>query len=343
MVGHFTNPYCLGEASVKLGLHNEGMKKAGDEISIGAVCSSPPSGKRRGPPSKFRYGLNRWVHTTKWAVLRWLFRNDIAAIESKLSAEPFAAILKQYPDIPLKPVRPYLTTRLRRIHRPLAVIGHYTAATRLLTDAALIKSHTTGQQLLRLSTKAGDVTVELTGQAGLYREAEWRLLLRLDGRPIVEMGLAIVAKPILRLAGQGTVLWIGALKSTSAGVQGLEDARSLTKAMEGMRPKTLLLQVAKTLACSLRLSGLAAASNAGHVFAADYSLRRRITADYDSFWVESGGRRVGRLLFALPTTKMPRDLAEYKPNKRAQVRRRQHLERQIVRHVSEAIKPMCRV
>ena len=115
------------------------------------------------------------------------------------------------------------------------------------------------------------------------------------------------------------------------------------KAMAGMRPKTVLLQVAQTLACSLRLSGLAAASNAVHVFAADYSLRRRITADYDSFWAESGGRRVGRLLFALPTTKMPRDLAEYKPNKRAQVRRRQHLERQIVRHVSEAIKPMCRV
>jgi uncharacterized protein VirK/YbjX len=57
-----------------------------------------------------------------------MFRRDIAVIESKLIAEPFAAILGRYPDIPLKPVRPYLTTGLERRHRLAAVIGHYAAA-----------------------------------------------------------------------------------------------------------------------------------------------------------------------------------------------------------------------
>ncbi|MGX7873924.1 DUF535 family protein [Mesorhizobium sp. ORM6] len=211
-----------------------------------------------------------------------------------------------------------------------------------MTDTALVESHTRGHRLLAVPTVAGEVTVELTGQAGLYREAEWRLLLRLEGRPVFEMGLAIVDPPLLQLGGGGKILYIGALKSTSTGAQGLEDARILTKAMEGLRPKTVLLLVAQTLASSLKLSGLVAASNAGHVFSRDYSLRRRITADYDSFWAESGGRLIRRTMYALPLVKAQRDPADYKPNKRAQIRKRQRLEVEIARYVTESVKPLLR-
>jgi uncharacterized protein VirK/YbjX len=282
------------------------------------------------------------VHATKWSALQWIFRRDIAAIRSALGAEPFAAILAQYPDIPLKPVRPYLVTGLKRIHRAIAVIGHYSAAARHLTDTALVESHTRGHRLLALPTVAGEVTVELTGQAGLHREGEWRLLLRLEGHPVIEMGLVIVDRPLLQLGGEGKVLCIGALKSTSTGGQGLEDSRTLTKAMEGLRPKTLLLLVAQTLASSLKLRGLVAASNAGHVFSGDPALRRRITADYDSFWAESGGRPIGRTMYALPLVKAQRDPADYKPNKRAQIRKRQRLEVEIAHCVSESVRPLLR-
>ncbi|UVK51519.1 DUF535 family protein [Mesorhizobium sp. AR02] len=282
------------------------------------------------------------MHATKWAALQWVFRRDIAAIRSALGVEPFAAILAQYPDIALKPVRPYLAANLARNRRSIAVVGHYTEAARLLTDTALVESHTRGHRLLAVSTVAGEVTVELTGQAGLYREGEWRLLLRLEGRPVIEMGLTIVDRSLLQLGGGGKILYIGALKSTSTGVQGLEDSRILTKAMEGLRPKTLLLLVAQTLASSLKLRGLVAASNAGHVFSRDYALRRRITADYDSFWAESGGRPIRRTMYALPLVKAQRDPADYKPNKRAQIRKRQRLEVEISRSVSEAVRPLLR-
>ncbi|WP_081709457.1 VirK/YbjX family protein [Mesorhizobium erdmanii] len=310
--------------------------------ATGALRPPRPTGSQKRSPSRFRRQLNRWVHATKWSALQWMFQRDIAAIRSALGAEPFAPILAQYPNIALKPVRPYLATSLKRIHRAIAVVGHYTAAARLLTDTALIESHTRGHRLLALPTVAGEVTVELTGQAGLHREGEWRLLLFLQGRPVIEMGLAIVDRPLLQLGGSGEVLYIGALKSTSTGAQGLEDSRILTKAVEGLRPKTLLLLVAQTLASSLELRGLVAASNAGHVFSSDYTLRRRVTADYDSFWAESGGRPVGRTMYALPLEKAQRDPAGYKPNKRALVRKRQRLEVEIARHVSQAVRPLLR-
>lgn len=70
-------------------------------------------------------------------------------------------------------------------------------------------------------------------------------------------------RSLLRIKEAGEVFLIGALKSVSAGAQGLEDARGLTNAMEGMRPKTVLLFVAQVLSRSLGLSGLFAVSNAG--------------------------------------------------------------------------------
>jgi uncharacterized protein VirK/YbjX len=286
--------------------------------------------------------LDDWVRLTKWAVLRWIYRREIAAVETAFSVEPFDRILAAYPDIAVKPVRGYLMNGLRRQHRSTAVIGHYVAAARILTSKAFVESHTSGVQLAALSTPAGEITVDLEGQGGLYREAEWRLVLRDDGHPVIEMGLAIVDRQVLRLAGIGKILWIGALKTAFAGEHGLDESRTLTKAMEGLRPKALLLISAQTLAGAFGLEGIFAASNKGHVFAGDYSLRRRIKADYDRFWLESGGERVNLAIFALPATKTQRGLSEYKPNKRAQARRRQALEREIEDQIRDSVTAFLR-
>jgi len=301
---------------------------------------SPP--RRKSPPSHLRRRLNHWVHGVKWFALRQFNRWDLATVRRKLDCEPFAQILNRYPDMPLKIVRPYLTRGLRRRHRVAALLGHYDAASRLLSDTALIESHTDGLELYVATTAAGSVSVKLTGQGGLHREGEWRLVFCLDERPISQMGVAIVERSLLRIKGIGNILLIGALKAASPAGEGLRDARILTSAMEGMRPKTLLLLVAQAMAKSLGLSGLAAVSNAGHVFAADYSLRRRISADYDGFWKESGGYRINPMIFALPMAKAQRDPAEYKPNKRSQVRRRQCLEDQITQTVRTAVMSLRR-
>lgn len=303
----------------------------------GLPTDKPGTAGDRPPRHAFRHGLDEWFRLTKWAVLRWIYRREIAAVETAFAVEPFDRILAVYPDIAVKPVRDYLMNGLERQHRSTAVIGHYAAAARILTTEAFIESHTSGVPLMALSTPAGEITVDLEGQGGLYREAEWRLVLRNDGHPVIEMGLAIVDRQILRLAGIGKVLWIGALKTALAGEHGLDESRTLTKAMEGLRPKALLLISAQTLAGAFGLEGIFAASNKGHVFAGDYSLRHRIKADYDRFWLESGGERVNLAIFALPAAKAQRSPSEYKPNKRAQARRRQALEHEIEKQVRDSI------
>lgn len=284
--------------------------------------------------------LNGWIRTTKQAIVRRIFQREISTIKNALSADPFCRIVEAYPDIPFKPVRPYLVSGLRPAQRTAALVGHYAAAFRLLNSKAFVESHITGRRLLTLESPVGDITVDLTGQQGLYREAEWRLLLSWNGRAVVEMGIAIVDSRLLRIEGTGPVLWIGALKTVAVGAHGLDDARILTKNLAGLRPKSLLLLVAQSVAGSLRLSGVFAASNRGHVFASDITLRHRIAADYDAFWTESGGRRVRSTIFELPLAKIRRSPDEYKPNKRAQIRRRHQLEMEIERSVREALAPL---
>lgn len=308
----------------------------------GLPTDKPDNAGVRPPRHAFRHRLDDWCRLTKWAALRWIFRREIASVETAFRVEPFDRILASYPDIVLKPVRGYLVNGLRWQHRSTAVIGHYVDAARILTTEAFIESHTGGVRLLALSTQAGEITVDLEGQGGLYREAEWRLVLCNGGHPVVEMGLAIVDKQILRLAGVGEALWIGVLKTVFAGEHGLDESRTLTKAMEGLRPKALLLMSAQSLASAFELAGIFAASNKGHVFAGDYSLRRRIKADYDRFWLESGGERVSPAIFALPAAKAQRSPSEYKPNKRAQARRRQALEREIEDQIRDSIAPLLR-
>lgn len=298
----------------------------------------PP--RKRFRDSRLRKQLDDSWRSAKWAALRWLYQRQIAAVRLALAEEPSSQVVLKYPDIPLKPVRSYLLNGLKRRDRPAAVIGHYRAVARILTAEAVVESHTGSIRLLSLPTKAGDVTVDLQGQAGLYREAECRLVLSVGDRPIVEMGLAIVERRLLRLEGSGEVLWIGVLKTVFAGEHGLEDSRSLTKALDGLRPKALLLMVAQVLVRAFNLSGLYAASNKGHVFAGDPTLRRRVKADYDSFWLESGGKFVRPTIFELPLVKAQRNLTEYKPNKRAQIRRRHLLEQEICGRLRDGIAPL---
>jgi len=285
--------------------------------------------------------VRRAIRSAKRAILALVYRKQIAAVTQVLNAEPFTPILRASPAIATKPTRSYLRSSLSASARAQAIVGHYRAASQLLSDEGLIATHVDQVRLLTRPSEWGDITVELGWQSGLYREGEWRLLLRLSGRQAFEMSLSIVDARLVTIALTGDVLWIGALKACHAET-GLEDARLLTKELEGIRPKSLLLFIAQTLARHFGLTGILAASNKGHVFNGHPGLRRRIKADYVRFWIESGGTSVNARTFSLPLSRPTRDISEYKPNKRSQARRRKALEEELEASVAQSLSTIAR-
>ena len=257
------------------------------------------------------------------------------------------AILAQYPDIALKPVRPYLVANLARNRRSIAVVGHYTAAARLLTDTALVESHTSGHRLLAMPTAAGHVTVELTGQTGCAGRGEWRLLLSLEDIPVIEMALAIVDRPLLRLWRRWAEIsfyWrpevlVGRCARSRNQIPDTDQSHgrfATENPAAADRPDVgILIQTPwpcrgiKTPVTSFRgtYTSCAAAS------------QRITTASGRSPGV---GQYVGRCM-PLPLAKAQRDPADYKPNKRAQIRKRQRLQRSKSRVMSANLfRPLLR-
>ena len=96
---------------------------------------------------------------------------------------------------------------------------------------------------------------------------------------------------------------------------------ALTRAMKGMRPKALLLFVLQQISLAWGVVSLKAVGNAVHIYS---SARRRkeLAADYDLFWIESGGALGESGLFSLPVLPPVRDISEIKANKRSTYRQR---------------------
>lgn len=110
---------------------------------------------------------------------------------------------------------------------------------------------------------------------------------------------------------------------------GRDAVKLATQAMHGLRPKQAVLTALYGLTAGYGIDRILAVSNESHVYQARSRRKARISADYDSFWQEMGGERVGDSFALLP--RMPRKALEAIPSrKRAQYRRRHELENTMI-------------
>lgn len=266
----------------------------------------------------FRF-FKRWMR-------RQYARKALGEAEKFFLRPPFDRILAACPELPEKVLRPYFARKLTTERRTEALTGHYRLFLDYFSDDVLVQMHLKQITLLEHEGEFGKVTVIVGNQQSFYREAELTISIFFNDQPMVAMGIALTTPEIFGLHKPGRALWIGILKATVPGTESLDRARAFTKAFEGLRPKAFCLMVAQAMARALGIETIYAPSNEGYVFAAYFGLRTRVKADYDSFWLDSGGSMVTPGIFQLPALKQQRDLKDYKANKRAQVRRRQALE-----------------
>ena len=107
--------------------------------------------------------------------------------------------------------------------------------------------------------------------------------------------------------------------------------------MHGLRPKGLLLFTVQQLAAIWGIEKIRAVSNELNVFR-DFRLsKKKVVADYDEFWIESGGQLDADNLFTMPSRFAPRPITEIKPNKRALYKKRYAMLDELVVTISNSI------
>lgn len=149
------------------------------------------------------------------------------------------------------------------------------------------------------------------------REGLWALhLVTPEGARVCHMSFSFLLPDRLAVgAVQGP-----ALEDEAA----LAAIRTLTKEAEGLRPAHLLVEVLRVLCrrWSLQLVGV---DPCHHPKKKWHHRELRVAFDYRNFWGELGGALAADGLWALPSDRIARDLAEVPSKRRAMYRRREQL------------------
>ena len=254
----------------------------------------------------------------KFVLRSLLYRKSLSRVFSLFQCDSLKALPAVYPELLDKPMRPYRFACSTVNQRVKMVEDHYRLLLGLYPE--LIDPLYLGEGI----------------ELGRYPEGGGRLVLRHDGtfRREAELALSIVNEQGERLyscafslAGneQELALVIGSVQGPEPCVeQPQEQVRALTRAGQGLRPKSLVVMLVMALAGAMGASRVSAVRMKAHIFQARrYSKKKKacLQADYDELWQEFGALDQDANFVRLqPVVRKP--LEEVAAKKRAMYRRR---------------------
>ncbi len=101
--------------------------------------------------------------------------------------------------------------------------------------------------------------------------------------------------------------------------QSVEQVKSITKQMHGMRPKNLLMSAIYAVAAYFHVTSILGISNNSHIKS------QHLKSSYDNFWQECGATPTTDGWYQLPLQEPVRDIEQVKSQRRAEFRRREAL------------------
>jgi uncharacterized protein VirK/YbjX len=229
-----------------------------------------------------------------------------------LQMPELADVVRNHPYLFQKLQRPYLNRTLNTRQRLEALKQHYRFVATRFSPAIKQEIYATpGKLLARLPLeKVGNFGLRLSCSR---QEKEGDLVIGL-----VNMDAGVVlftlAFSITRFEVEPKEIFIG-------GLQGNKRANdkaliiSITRGLHGLRPKALLLFALQQLAAIWGITRLRAVSNDMHIYR-HWQKRKHLAANYDEWWIESGGKLANDGIFDLSVTFMPRKISTLKVNKR---------------------------
>jgi len=162
------------------------------------------------------------------------------------------------------------------------------------------------------------------------RRTRWLVCMRMPMSSACSMLVpGIRTFPTIRLAGRGG---------------GGEDVvKAATKAMHGLRPKSLMVFLAQEIVRALRIGGLRGVGNGIQVYRANaprlFHAPKKFHFDYDEFWLEAGGELAPDGWFTLPLKTQPRADEDIPGHKRSMYRKRYALLEDLSRQIKIQLMP----
>jgi uncharacterized protein VirK/YbjX len=210
----------------------------------------------------------------------------------------------------------YINAHWHRRDRLAYLQQHYRFAKAHLPPGLYELVYAMGHASLGALTAKDGTLLTLCLRPPIYKGCEGELCLQLcdvNEDPLYSI--------VFSIADELPTVMIGCLQGPR-GDSARDVVRELTRLLHGMRPKQLMLSLVYAFARHYGIERLVAISNDAH------PLRRSgrpLYSDYDVFWEEQRGRRIGGGWYALPDSLTHKSEADVPSNHRAAFRRREAL------------------
>lgn len=265
-------------------------------------------------------GLALWRESIKLSARALLHRRQTGRWLGLLNSHPlFRQMLPACPRLVNKIYRSYFSTRLGCEDRLGLLQSHYDTVIRRGLAPLVARASQGPVELCRLDGKSGqDYRIELRAGGVLCREGE--LILQLAHGDDV---LYSIAFSFLHHFG-ATALGVGCLQGKHGG-GGLDQVRDATRELHGMRPKNLLLRLARQFGFDHGCEQMILVGNENRVVTTSMK-QGKVHADYDALWRELGAWRRPDGDFCLACEDMPApDMAQIASKKRSEARKRHEM------------------
>ncbi|MGZ8270243.1 MAG: VirK/YbjX family protein [Methylophilus sp.] len=238
----------------------------------------------------------------------------------KITDLGYANIFKHDPHVLGAVLWPYIHNEWNVAQRFSAIAQHY----ELLKDQPkfLDVSQNNINKIIDLSEFSVEASLILDRPPWFIREGE--VTANLFKADLRVMSIAFS----LGKLNDELVIYVGGIQGIHAGVgsdESLEIIKGLTKDLQGIRPRSFMIEILRLFSVKVGAKKILAISDAHrhhrHPYFKGY-LDKLSTSNYDDIWMEHGGVATEGGFFTLPLEPQRKDIAEVSSNKRSMYKKR---------------------
>lgn len=261
----------------------------------------------------YRRGITALKYLVRFACMPVQHERFLALV----AADPFmCAYRRRDPRLLERHMHRYINVHWHRRDRLAYLLQHYRFAIAHMPSGLLEQVYAMGHACLgRLTAKDGSL-LTLCMRAPIAKGCEGELYLQLcdaHEEPLYSI--------VFTVADERPTIMIGCVQGPR-GEHARDIVRELTRNLHGMRPKQFMLSLVYAFAQHYGIESVVAIGNDAHPLR---RAGRALHADYDAFWEEQQGRRIGGGWYALPPSPPRKTLAQVPSSQRAAFRRREAL------------------
>ena len=271
---------------------------------------------------------------------RFLFNSRFASVWlSNLKRPCYTVVVTHRKLLVTKPFRRYISNKWTKKQKAKVILDNHRF---ISSKSEYFKSVITNREGIEIASFKLNETLEGHLNLNCEQSKEGELVLSFKCNQIDEVIVSATFSFEEKKEGVW-VCWIGCIQGHKVNDKNI--SKMVQKLLHGFRPKSFIVFIVQEFIGNLGFSAIYGVNNNLHISRGKYTIHlpwnHGIKFDYNSLWIESGGKLTKDGWFELPILPNRRSYEEIQTEKRALYRRRYSLCDDISSKIAHTVKKLC--